>query len=80
MQLRPYDLHGNLSGPGSISGLQSGGAISRLNRPIRGMIRILLADDHAVVRSGIRNAMQNLADLEAVAEAGQDGAVPSAAG
>jgi DNA-binding NarL/FixJ family response regulator len=41
---------------------------------------VLLAHDYAVVRSGIRNAMQNLADLEAVAEAGPDGAVPGAAG
>ena len=33
-------------------------------------IRVLLADDHAVVRSGIRNALQDLVDLEVVAEVG----------
>ena len=33
-------------------------------------VRVLLADDHAIVRSGIRNALQDLADLEVVAEVG----------
>ncbi len=33
-------------------------------------IRILLADDHAVVRAGIRNALRELPDLEIVGEAG----------
>jgi len=69
MQLRPYDLHGNLSGPGSISGLQSGGAISRLNRPIRGMIRILLADDHAVMRQGLAASLSQEPDIVIVGEA-----------
>jgi DNA-binding NarL/FixJ family response regulator len=32
--------------------------------------RVLLADDHAVVRAGIRNALQELPDLEIVAEVG----------
>ena len=33
-------------------------------------VRVLLADDHAVVRSGIRNALQDLPDLEVVGEVG----------
>lgn len=32
--------------------------------------RVLLADDHAVVRAGIRNALQELPELEIVAEVG----------
>ncbi len=37
-------------------------------------IRTLLADDHAVVRAGIRNALLSMADIEIVGEAanGQD--------
>ena len=33
-------------------------------------VRVLLADDHAVVRSGIRNALQELPELETVGEVG----------
>lgn len=33
------------------------------------MIRVLLADDHAVVRAGLRNALLSLPDLEVVGEA-----------
>lgn len=33
-------------------------------------MRILLADDHAVVRAGIRNALEGLPDLEVVGEVG----------
>jgi len=38
----------------------------------RGMssMRILLADDHAVVRAGIRNALKDLPDLEIIGEVG----------
>ena len=32
-------------------------------------IRVLLADDHALVRAGIRSLLQNLPDIEVVAEA-----------
>jgi DNA-binding NarL/FixJ family response regulator len=32
--------------------------------------RILLADDHAVVRAGIRNALNNLSNIEIVGEVG----------
>ena len=35
-----------------------------------GKVRVLLADDHAVVRSGIRNALHELPDLEIVGEVG----------
>lgn len=69
MQLRPYDPQGNFSNPGSISGPQSGGSISRLNRPIRGMIRILLADDHAVMRQGLAASLSQEPDIVIVGEA-----------
>lgn len=35
-----------------------------------GKVRVLLADDHAVVRSGIRNALRELPDLDVVGEVG----------
>ncbi len=35
-----------------------------------GTVRVLLADDHAVVRSGIRNALQDLPELEVIGEVG----------
>ena len=41
-------------------------------------VRVLLADDHAIVRSGIRNALQDLADLEVVAEVGDGRALAPA--
>jgi DNA-binding NarL/FixJ family response regulator len=41
-------------------------------------VRVLLADDHALVRSGIRNALQDLADLEVVAEVGDGRALAPA--
>ena len=41
-------------------------------------VRVLLADDHAIVRSGIRNALQDLADLEVVAEVGDGRALMTA--
>lgn len=34
------------------------------------LIRVLLADDHAVVRAGLRNALTSLPDLEVMGEAG----------
>ncbi len=33
-------------------------------------VRVLLADDHAVVRAGLRNALNNLPDIEIVGEVG----------
>jgi len=33
-------------------------------------IRVLLADDHTLVRAGIRGLLQGLADVEVVGEAG----------
>ena len=33
-------------------------------------LRILLADDHAIVRAGISNTLKELADLEIVGEVG----------
>ncbi len=41
-------------------------------------VRILLADDHAIVRSGIRNALKELPNLEVIGEVG-DGATLFAA-
>jgi DNA-binding NarL/FixJ family response regulator len=43
------------------------------NQPHEGPIRILLADDHALVRRGVRLILEKEPDLEVVAEAG-DGA------
>jgi DNA-binding NarL/FixJ family response regulator len=41
-------------------------------------VRILLADDHAVVRAGIRNALRELPNLEIVAEVGDGPALLAA--
>src|SRR6266850_2312401 len=38
-----------------------------------GMIRVLLADDHALVRAGVRALLEGMAGIEVVAETG-DGA------
>ena len=46
--------------------------------PAMAKVRVLLADDHAIVRSGIRNALQDLADLEVVAEVGDGRALAPA--
>src|SRR6266511_6114784 len=40
-------------------------------------VRIVLADDHAVVRAGIANALRELSDLEIVAELGDGSALLS---
>jgi DNA-binding NarL/FixJ family response regulator len=40
--------------------------------PVNAFIRVLLADDHAVVRAGIRQFMEHAADIQVVAEA-EDG-------
>ena len=34
-------------------------------------VRVLLADDHTVVRAGLRNALEVLPDLEIVGEVGK---------
>jgi DNA-binding NarL/FixJ family response regulator len=41
-------------------------------------VRVLLADDHAVVRSGIRHALQDLPDLEIAGEVGDGPSVVTA--
>src|SRR5512135_3592821 len=41
------------------------------------LIRVLLADDHAIVRAGIRQFMERAADIQVVAEA-EDGEVAKA--
>lgn len=46
--------------------------------PVMAKVRVLLADDHAIVRSGLRNALQDLADLEVVAEVGDGRALTPA--
>ncbi len=38
--------------------------------PRAGRIRVLLADDHAVVRAGIRQFLERSGDIEVIAEAG----------
>jgi DNA-binding NarL/FixJ family response regulator len=40
--------------------------------------RILLADDHAVVRTGIRNALKELPNLEVIGEVGDGPALLAA--
>jgi DNA-binding NarL/FixJ family response regulator len=35
-----------------------------------GTVRVLVADDHAIVRSGIRNALQDLPEIEVIGEVG----------
>lgn len=41
-------------------------------------VRVLLADDHAIVRSGIRHALEDLTDLEVVGEVGDGPSVTAA--
>jgi DNA-binding NarL/FixJ family response regulator len=36
-------------------------------------IRVLLADDHTVVRAGIRQVLEHASDIQVVAEAGDGG-------
>ncbi len=69
MQFRPYDPQWGFSGPVGRSGMPTEGAVSRLNRPIRGMIRILLADDHAVMRQGLAASLSREPDIVIVGEA-----------
>ena len=44
---------------------RNGGIIGTMKK-----LRLLLADDHAVVRAGIRNALESLADIEIAGEVG----------
>src|SRR5687767_1341252 len=37
------------------------------------VIRVLLADDHPVVRAGIRNLLEKVPDIEVIGEAGDGG-------
>lgn len=46
----------------------------RYNQPMSN-VRIVLADDHAVVRAGIANALRELSDIEVVAELGDGSAL-----
>jgi DNA-binding NarL/FixJ family response regulator len=45
---------------------------------VMGKVRVLLADDHAVVRAGLRNALQGMPDLEIVGEVGDGPALLAA--
>ncbi len=42
----------------------------RLSRSLQTKIRVLLADDHHIVRAGIRQLLESAADLQVIAEAG----------
>src|SRR5688572_30056501 len=56
----------------SIRGRTHGVALERLpgRRPMTGdTIRVLLADDHAVVRAGLRAVLASAKDIEVVSEA-----------
>ena len=47
-----------------------GGGTGRSNRPAGAdMIRVLIADDHGIVRSGLRMLIDRQTDMEVVAEA-----------
>jgi two-component system response regulator NreC len=46
--------------------------MAALSAPERGMIRVLLADDHTIVREGVRLCLEAMGDIEVVAEA-EDG-------
>lgn len=57
------------------SGQQADGPAETAAEPGQGTIRIVLADDHAVVRSGLKMLLETESDFEVVAEAGDtDGA------
>jgi CheY-like chemotaxis protein len=49
--------------------LQYQGAIPRMNKPVRGVIRVLLADDHAVIREGLAKSLNQEPDIVIVGEA-----------
>jgi two-component system response regulator NreC len=46
--------------------------MAAVSAPERGMIRVLLADDHTIVREGVRLCLEAMGDIEVVAEA-EDG-------
>ena len=45
-------------------------------KTLNGVIQVLLVDDHAMVRQGLRAILENYSDVHVVAEAG-DGRQPS---
>ncbi len=55
--------------PGNEHGIHKAELKSGINTPME-KVRVLLADDHAVVRAGIRKVVEELANIEVVAEIG----------
>jgi DNA-binding NarL/FixJ family response regulator len=64
----PYAIHGILLTPGWKRAVGNG--LQQWYNWSMSSARVLLADDHAVVRAGIRNALRELPDLEIAGEVG----------
>ena len=60
--------HPETSGPSAASGRQNDFMHSALQKSA--VIRVLLVDDHAMVRQGLRSVLEGYADIEVVGEAG----------
>ncbi len=60
--------HPETSGPSAASVRQNGFMDSALQKSA--VIRVLLVDDHAMVRQGLRSVLEGYADIEVVGEAG----------
>lgn len=66
--VRPLDGHPSASAQTAWSATQAVGSVDARRR--HGTLRVLLADDHAMVREGLRNILQAYEDVEIVGEAG----------
>jgi CheY-like chemotaxis protein len=55
--------------PAADSRRQAGAAIPRMEKPVSGTIRVLIADDHAVMRQGLSTSLGQEPDIAIVGEA-----------